>query len=100
MSDDDKPKPPAMRLVQKGAGGNLEAPVPPSKVIQFGGITKMDLPPEHLLLAAIDADLEGVVIIGFTKTGDEYMASSYADGATVVWLAERLKHRLITTDIG
>lgn len=94
----DKPEPPPIRLVQKGAGGNLEAPMPPAKVIPFGGITKMDLPSERLLQKAIEADLEGVVILGFTKDGDEYMASSYADGATVVWLAERLKHRLITSD--
>lgn len=96
----DKPEPPPIRLVQKGAGGNLEAPAPPAKIIPFGGITKMDLPPERLLQKAIDAGLEGVVILGFTKDGEEYMASSYADGATVVWLAERLKHRLITSDGG
>ena len=37
--------------------------------------------------------------MGFTADGDEeYFASSYADGGTVLWLLERLKKRLIDPD--
>lgn len=72
------------------------APIPPNKVIPFTGITRLDMPPDRVLSAAIDEDLDGVVVLGFTKDGQEFMASSYADGGTVLWLAERLKHMLLT----
>lgn len=74
------------------------APEPPSKVIPFNGITKMDLPPERILEAAKGKDLEGVIIIGYDKEGGEYFASSYADGGTVLWLIERCKLALLTGD--
>ena len=69
-----------------------------SKVIPFTGITTLDMPPDQILEAAV-GKLEGVVIMGFTADGDEeYFASSYADGGTVLWLLERLKKRLIDPD--
>lgn len=67
-----------------------------SKVIPFTGITKLDMPPDHILEAA-KGKLEGVVIIGYDKDDDEYFASSYADGGTVVWLLERCKRRLLNS---
>jgi hypothetical protein len=66
-----------------------------AKVIEFGGITKLDLPPERILEAAKGMDLEGVVILAFKNDGTEYFASSYADGGTVLWLLERTKKRLL-----
>jgi len=39
--------------------------------------------------------MEGVVIMGWDKDGEEYFASSYADGGTVLWLAERMKKLLM-----
>lgn len=66
-----------------------------AKVIPYSGITRLDLPPERVLERAKSADLEGVVVIGYTKDGEEYAASSYADGGTVLWLLERIKARLI-----
>lgn len=66
------------------------------KVIPLGGVTKLDLPVEQILQSAIDrGDVDGIVIMGYTKDGDEYFASSYADGGIVVWLAEKLKKRLL-----
>ena len=66
-----------------------------SKVINFTGITKLDLPPDRILDAA-KGELEGVVILGYDKSGKEYFASSYADGGTVLWLIERCKAKLLT----
>jgi hypothetical protein len=66
-----------------------------SKIIPFTGITKLDLPPERVLEKAGGKELEGVVIMGFTKDGEEYFASSYADGGTVLWLIERCKAILL-----
>jgi hypothetical protein len=34
-------------------------------------------------------------VLGYDAGGDEYFASSYADGGTVLWLMERLKKRLL-----
>lgn len=65
-----------------------------SKVIPFTGITRLDMPPDVILEKA-KAKLEGVIVIGFTNDGDEYFASSYADGATVNWLLDRCKSRLL-----
>jgi len=65
-----------------------------AKIILFTGITSLDLPPDRVLEQAI-GQLEGVVIMGFDKDGGEYFASSYADGGTVIWLAERMKRALL-----
>lgn len=65
-----------------------------SKVIPFSGITKLDLPVDVVLDAA-KGELEGVVLMGWKITGEEYFASTYADGGTVLWLVERMKKMLL-----
>ncbi len=65
-----------------------------SNVIQFRGITKLDLDPD-VVLENNKGKLEGLVIIGYDKEGEEYFASTYADGATVLWLIERCKKMLL-----
>ena len=64
------------------------------KVIPLNNITRLDLPADRILEAAKET-VEGVVIMGYTKDGEEYFASSYADGGIVLWLLERLKAQLI-----
>ena len=64
------------------------------KVVLFSGITKLDLPAERILEMAIEADLEGVVIMGYTKNGELYAVSSYADGGTLLWLMEMTKKKM------
>lgn len=65
-----------------------------SNVVQFTGITTLDLDADHVLEAAL-GKLNGVVVVGFDKDGQEYFASSYADGGEVLWLFERAKKRLL-----
>lgn len=67
-------------------------------VVTFRGITKLDLPPDRILEDAV-GKLQGVVILGYTKDGDEFFASSYADGGNVLWLLERLKKQLLDADL-
>jgi hypothetical protein len=67
-----------------------------SNVVVLGGITKLDIPPERILSAALEAELSEVVIMGRDQEGNEYFASSIADGADVIWLAERMKLKLIS----
>ena len=71
-----------------------------AKIIEFNGITKLDIPPERVLEKAKEAGLEGVVILGFDKNGEYYGASSYADGGTVLWLMELTRKKLLEVTIG
>jgi hypothetical protein len=66
-----------------------------SNVVDLPVITKLNLDPERVLAAA-QGKLESVVIVGYTKDGDEYFASSIADGADVVWMLERAKIKLLS----
>lgn len=66
-----------------------------SNIIPFRGITRLDLDPD-MVLENTKGKLEGLVICGYDKDGDEYFASTYADGGDVLWLLERMKLRLLT----
>ena len=66
-------------------------------VIQFSGITKLDLDPDTVL-ENTKGELEGFVIAGWDKDGNEYFSSTYADGGTVLWLIERLKKRVLADE--
>jgi len=69
-----------------------------NKVIPFTGVTTLDLPPDRVLEAVL-GKLEGVVVMGFDKDDQEYFASSYADGGTVLWLVERLKMQVLDVEV-
>lgn len=58
-------------------------------------VTKLPIPPERVLNGALEVEFEDVIVIGFTKTGDGYFASSSADGGDVVWQLERAKLKLL-----
>ncbi len=65
-------------------------------VVNFPGITKLDLPVERILEGATKAELTGVVVLGYTQDGRLYAASSWADGGEVLWLMELTKRKLMT----
>ena len=65
-----------------------------SKIIPFTGITKLDLTAD-ITLENLKGKLEGFVIVGYTPEGEEFFASTYADGGTALWLLERLKKQLL-----
>jgi len=68
-----------------------------AKIIPFNGITRLDIDPD-MVLENTKGALEGVIIIGYDKDGQEYFASSYADGGDVLWLLERMKMRLLNIE--
>lgn len=68
------------------------------KIVPWGGVTRLDLSPERVLTKAVELDLEGVVIAGWTKDGQEYFATTYADGGDVLWLIEKFKKALLEYD--
>jgi hypothetical protein len=58
-------------------------------VIELGCVTKLDLPPEKILRKALEHDLLSVVIVGYDQDGNEYFASSVADGAQAMYHLQR-----------
>jgi hypothetical protein len=69
-----------------------------SNIIPFNGITKLDLNPD-IVLENTKGKLEGLVICGYDTEGNEYFASTYADGGDVLWLLERMKMRLLNVEV-
>ena len=67
-------------------------------VIPIGGITKLDIPADRILEGFV-GQLDSVVIMGWTKDGEELFASSLADGGDVLWLMERFKAVLLNPEL-
>ena len=72
------------------------------KVVYLPIATSLDATPQRVLEGALEADLDSVIVIGYTKgdpklraAKDEYFASSIAAGDTCVWLLNRYIHKLI-----
>ena len=63
-------------------------------VVALDCVTRLDIPADRVLEAAM-GELEKVVVIGYDKDGEEYFASSIADGGTTLWLMERSKAKLL-----
>ena len=66
-----------------------------NNVIPIGCVTRLDLPVDQVLEGAKGMSLEGVVILGYLENGDQYFASTYADGGNVLWLLEMCKKQLL-----
>ena len=64
-------------------------------VVNLDNLTRLDLPPDRVLEAAKGKIKDGVIIIGYDLDGEEYFASSIADGPEVLWLLERCKQKLL-----
>jgi hypothetical protein len=67
---------------------------PTNNVVRFTGLTKLDLEPDAILTAALGS-LTEVVIIGTTKDGNQYFATSSADGKNILWLLETARFMLM-----
>lgn len=63
-------------------------------IVDFTGITKLDMDPDRVLNAAL-GQMDEVVICGFDKDGNQYFASSVADGGQALWHLERAKWALM-----
>lgn len=69
------------------------------KVVPLETVSRLDLPVERVLQAAVEAGLSDVVIMGYTKDDErEYFASSIADGGSVLWLMKRLERELLSVE--
>jgi len=66
-----------------------------AKIIQFPGITKLDMNPQIILQKALEAEMTEVIVVGFDKDGNEYFASSKADAGSVLYHFQRAIHALM-----
>lgn len=64
-------------------------------VVDMPVITRLNIDPERVLKKAIEHGMRGVVILGYDQEGREVFASSYADGADVLWHLRRAEHNLM-----
>lgn len=67
-----------------------------NNIVRFTGLTKLDLTPDVILSDAADK-LESVIVIGTTKTGDQYFSSSSSDAKDIMWHIETAKYMLMET---
>ena len=65
----------------------------------INGITYGDIPVKQVIKGVKEADLTTLVVMGYTKDGEEYFASSCADGGDILWLLERMKLQLLTVQL-
>jgi hypothetical protein len=68
-----------------------------SNVIQFRGVTRLDLDPDATL-EGCKGQLDRFVLIGYDKDGEWFFSSTMGDGGDVLWLLEILKQKLISGD--
>jgi hypothetical protein len=66
-----------------------------AEILKFTGITFLDMPTDVILESAI-GKLESVIVLGYTNDGEEYFASSMADGADALWHLQRAAHKLLS----
>lgn len=66
-------------------------------VVEFPGETLLDIPPQSILEGAKEESLEQVLVVGVTKDGSSYFASSTADLYQVLWLLENAKMDVLET---
>lgn len=65
-----------------------------NNIVRFTGLTKLDLEPDTILQKAI-GELKEVLIIGTTKDGNQYLASSSADAKNMIWHIETAKFMIM-----
>lgn len=66
-----------------------------TNVVEIGCVTKLDVPVDRVLRAALEAGMTEAVIIGYDADGNDYFASSKASAEPVLWHLERAKWRLM-----
>lgn len=64
-------------------------------VIPFPGVTRLPIPAERVIEAALKAGIEDVLILGWLPDGGLYFASSMPDEPSALWLLEIGRNELI-----
>ncbi len=69
-----------------------------NNVVILPCVTRLDLPADRILEGLI-GELDKVIVIGYDHDGEEYFASSMADGGDTLWLIERFKQALLNVEV-
>lgn len=69
-----------------------------SEVIEFPGETTLDIAPEKVLQAALQAGLVDVLVVASDEEGNLYLASSTGDRYKQLWLLEVAKLEVLEVD--
>ena len=65
-----------------------------NNVVTLPVVTRLNLNADRTL-ENLDGKLEGFILAGYDKDGNEFFSSTYADGGDALWLLERCKAALI-----
>lgn len=68
------------------------------EVVKQNWPTKLAMPVEKVLQGAVDADLDGVVVIGFRKDGGWYFTSSEPDSGYNIYHCTKAIYELHKTE--
>ena len=66
-----------------------------AEIINFSGVTRLDLEPDDILNAAVGEGLTEVIVMGWDADGDLYLASSKGRRADVNYLIDKAKQYLL-----
>jgi hypothetical protein len=69
-----------------------------AQIIQLDQPALAGAEPAQILRGAIAANLDDVLVIGWTAGGELYAASSTADATEHIWLMECLKNAILNGD--
>lgn len=64
-----------------------------AQILEWRGLTKVDLPAGHVLKTALDDQPDSAVVVGW-KDGDLYFKSSHASASETIFLLQRAIHTL------
>lgn len=70
-----------------------------TNVVQFTGLTTLDINPDGVLESAV-GKLDQVWVIGIGKDGEDYIASSTSNTKDFLMLIETVKFKLMRGDFG
>ena len=65
-----------------------------SNVVTLPVVTRLNLDADRTLENLI-GKLEGFILAGYDKDGNEFFSSTYSDGGDALWLMERCKSALL-----
>lgn len=64
-------------------------------VVEFDGITKLDIPADRILAKAAKVGLTDVIVMGYDGDGEFRFFGSSASGPETLWLLELAKRKLL-----
>ena len=67
------------------------------EVVILDVVSRLDIPVDRVLDSARNAEMTECIVIGFDANGEEFFATSVADGGDVLWHMERAKLNLLRT---